>query len=79
MVYFHNGLSGMDKQKLNFLTETFKVLPMKYFRNLTQLYTVALPWALKFDLELGMSFSTKYLKKMVINLPRYCHYFLYLI
>ena len=61
----------MDKQKMNFLTEAFKILPVKYFKNLVQLFTVALPWALKLDLELGRGFVAKYLKKIIVNLPRF--------
>jgi len=66
----------MDKQKINFIAETFKILPVKYFKNLVQIFTVAMPWTLKLDIELGRGFVAKYLKKIIVNLSRFSSFFI---
>ena len=42
---------------------------MKYFMNLTQFYTVDLPWIMRWDIEYGFNNILKFFKKVAFYLP----------
>lgn len=61
----------LDKQKLSFLRDSYRSLPLKYYQNLITLYTVELSWAIRFDLEISLNFVSKFMKRKLVNLQKF--------